>query len=218
MGASWGGAAFRLEPAGIDSAKVVHDLFGPGFQLQEGHGDTRKSDNVYVGKTKDLLIILSLDFAEKFFKSTDNTVIRQYLDYFNHPSFVFAFEEYDSGGTYSYSLIYDGQVKRQYSLVSGEERTDYGVPDPVERRWLDLPIETVQEDEETTTLFYVDESSGHKYDKDQLPSIILNALLKEKLGFISWDMGEYIVEEAMFKRVQPAAVAPAAKKPWWKLW
>lgn len=217
MGASVGGVAFRLDTAGIDSAKVVYDLFGPGFHPQEGYADTRYKDNVFIAKTKDLLIIHSSDLAEKFFHSTDSAAVQTYLDYFGKPSFVFAYEEYDSGGTYSYSLIIDGQVRRQYQMVSGEETINFGEPDPIELRWLNLPTETEEVDGENTELVYVDVQTKHRYYKEHLPSLILSALMKEKLGFTSWDMGEHFVGEQLFKRVSSPA-SGAAKKPWWKFW
>ncbi|MET0394552.1 MAG: hypothetical protein ABW019_15510 [Chitinophagaceae bacterium] len=219
MGVSLGGVAFKLDTATIDSNKVVHDLFGPDFQPTEGSGDTRRPEYVFVGKTSDLLVILSTDFTTKFFQSTGSGAIQSYLDYFGRPSFVFAFEEYDSGGTYSYSLIYDGVVKRQYSLVSGEETTDFGNPEPTELKWLNLPAETVQVDEETTELVYTDPATGYQYTKDQLPQVILPQLMQEKLGFISWDLHEKLTEKTLYKQASPPpASAATGKKPWWKVW
>lgn len=214
MGASLGGVAFKLDPAAIDSAKVIQDLFGPGFQPYAGYGDIRYPDYVFIGKTHDLLIILSMEFTDQFFGSTDNTAIQSYLDYFGNPSFVFAFEEYDSGGSYGYTLIYDGQVKRQYRLISGDERIDFGEPEPEELRWLNLPTETIREEEETSVV-YVDAQNNNRYYKEQLPAILVSELMKAKLGFTSWDLHEKLTAQQTFKRERPA---PAAKKPWWKLW
>ena len=219
MGASLGGVAFKIDTATIDSNKVVHDLFGPAFQPHEDHGDTRRPEYVFVGKSSDLLVILSTDFTTKFFQSTGSEAIQPYLDYFGRPSFVFAFEEYDSGGTYSYSLIYDGVVKRQYSLVSGEEVTDFGTPEPTELKWLNLPAETVQVDDATTELVYTDPATGYQYTKDQLPQVILQQLMQEKLGFISWDLYEKLTEKTLYKQASlPPAATATGKKPWWKVW
>jgi hypothetical protein len=124
--------------------KIVKHLFGNNFQKTDTSCDTRNSDCVFIGRTKDFIVIINTDLADQFFVGSCTNHMQRHLDYFQKPSLVFAFEEYDSGGTYSYSLIYDGIIKRQFRSISYETTIDFGSREPNELKW--EAAETIEED------------------------------------------------------------------------
>lgn len=219
MGASNGGIVIRIDTINIDIVKVAKDLFGNDFDKIDKYCDTRKKDCIYIAKRKDTLTIINTDFANLFFKDQSTNSFKHILDYFGYPNFVFAFEEYDSGGTYSYSLIYDGQVKRQYRCLSGETTIDFGELDEIELKWKNA--ETFKEDigDGDFQINYKHPEKDYTCSEYDLPQVILNELMYEKLGF---DINEEdIIENAHFKKVviinnnsQNSQIK--AKKPWWK--
>ncbi|MGB8191194.1 MAG: hypothetical protein WCF67_04700 [Chitinophagaceae bacterium] len=230
MGASNGGIAIKTDTSKIDLLTVVKDLFGKDFEKSDSSCDSRKSDCVYAGKTKDFLVIVNTGFADKFFRNHNTDLIRKYLEYFSNPEFVFAFEEYDSGGTYSYSLIYNGVVKRQFKSLSYETTIDFGEPEPIELKWKNAETTTEDLGDGEFETLYKHPEKDFSCPKGQLPQVILQELMLEKLGFISWNMHDFIIEQAHFKKgmsqknenghaVTTEDSTPIEhKKPWWKIW
>lgn len=222
MGTSVGGIAIKTNTSNIELHKVVHDLFGAGFEKTDTHCDTRKNECVWIAKTPEFLIIVNTDFTDQFFEAKDAGKIQQYLDYFSRPNFVFAFEEYDSGGTYSYSLMYDGIVKRQFRSITYETAIDTGELEPIELKWKNAEKTTEDLGDGEFETIYKDPVSGHTISEMGLPQIILQELMMEKLGFANHNMHRFATEQIRFKRnqaaPQPIANEPTAKKPWWKIW
>jgi len=227
MGASNGGVALKIDTSKIELLKTVKDLFGHDFEKSETFCDSRNNDCVYIGKTKDFLIIVNSDFADKFFENQQSESISQYFEYFSKPDFIFAFEEYDSGGTYSYSIIYNGAVKRQFRSLSHETKTDFGELELSELKWKNA--ETTEQDlgDGDFEIIYKDPTRDFSCSKEQLPQIILQELMYEKLGFASWNMDEFMTEQGHFKRMKAPNVEQVnqekkpiitekEKKPWWK--
>ena len=225
MGASNGGVAFKLNTSSYDLLQVVKDLFGNDFEQSDAHCDSRKNDCVYIGKTQEFFIIVNTDFAEKFFESTDTKIIQPFLEYFSNPDFVFAFEEYDSGDTFSYSLVYGGNVKRQFRSLSSNITIDYGTLEPLELKWKNSETDKENGDGEVERMF-IDSTRDFSCTEDQLPQVILQDLMYEKLGFASWNMDEFIIEQGHFKKTlimrtekqNKTIVEERGTKPWWKLW
>lgn len=229
MGASNGGIALKTDTSKIDLLKVAKGIFGDEFERSDSFCDSRKSDCAYIGKTKDFLIIVNTDLANRFFEKQTTENIRHYLDYFSNPDFVFAFEEYDSGGTYSYSIIYNGVVKRQFRSVSYKTQTDFGELEPVELKWKNAEVRKEDLGDGEYEFIYKDPTKDFSCSKEQLPQVILQELMNEKLGFISWNMDEFMIEQGHFKKTssyvlkQPVMhdqieIKQDNKKPWWRLW
>lgn len=222
MGASNGGIAVKTDTSAIDLSRVVKDLFGNDFEKSAERCDARFPNCVYASKTKDFLIIINTDFADKFFRKGDTSAISKYLEYFSNPSFVFAFEEYDSGGTYSYCLIYDGVIRRQFRSESYETAVDYGEPEPIEVIWKNAETYREQLEEDLYETYYKDPGGTELVlSEESLPRFFLHSLMQEKLGFTSWEMHEFTIESGHFARVERSAVDiqhNTEKKPWWKVW
>ena len=183
MGASIGAVAFKVDTAGFELRRVVQDFFGEAYAAVAGHCDTRDEHCVFAGKTAEWVIIGNTGFADRFFLAQDTLAIEKYLTYFGTPELVFAFEEYDSGGSYGYSLIYDGVLKRQVRTRSYEKTIDFGEPDRVESDWITAGGVEEQEDSE-----------------EELVQALLQELMMNKLGFTTWNMDEYILEQIYCKK------------------
>lgn len=225
MGASCGAVAFRLDAEEIDLSKIAADLFGNDFAATREYCDPRQPECVQIGKTKDFVVIINSDFANKFFASNNTTAIQHYLTYFNNPDFVFAFEEYDSSGTYGYSLIYNGEVKRQLRSVSYNKVIDFGQPEAKELKWLQAPTITREDSQFGSITYYKDSERDFTCSADELPQVMLQELMLQKLGFTTWNMYDLFSESAQFKKQFHAQTMntyaqPAAQytRPWWKFW
>lgn len=222
MGVSCGGVAFKADTSTLNLSKIIADLFGSRYQINKGYCDSRNADCIYAGMTNEFVIIVHSELASAFFAATDTTGVQKYLDYFSSPELVFAFEAYDSGGTYSYCLIEKGEVRRQFRSISYEKSIDYGAPLDKERKWLQAPTYT---DDDGDT-YIKDADADFECMEDQLPQVLLQELMQEKLGFIPETMDDNFREQYFFKQVvtieQPLADESGSveqnKKPWWKLW
>ncbi len=198
MNASNGAVVFKIDTSNLDLAKIVKDLLGSGFEETDNLRDITKNDCIYISKTKEFLVIMSSDFSNIFFETQDITKIHFYLDYFSNPNFVFAFEEYDDTNSYGYSLIYDGVVKRQFRSVLYQITVDYGQLEEIELNWQNAERVEVDLGDGKTGILYQNFSEG--YLKEELPQIILQELMFDKLGFYSWNMGEFITEQGHFRK------------------
>jgi hypothetical protein len=220
-----------MNTAGIDLTKVVQDIFGSNFLKPDSRGDTRTEGHVYAGKTDRFLILVNSDFAARFFGHNNTAAIEQCMAYFKRPPFAFVFEEYDSGGSYGYCLIYDGVAKRQLRSRSYDIVINTGEPGPAEQRWAQYEIADMDMGDGEFIPGYKDPATGDFVcDVSSMPQQALHDLMLEKLGFISWNMDEFITEQSFFVRTEANSnnTAPkttespqpeaASKKPWWKLW
>lgn len=228
MGTSNGGIAIKIDTTKIDLLKVAKDIFGNEFEKTENYCDSRNSDCAFIGKTKELLIIVNSNLCNKFFEKQTTESIQNILAYFSNPNFVFAFEEYDSGGTYSYSLIYNGVVKRQFRSITYETQIDFGELEPIELKWKNAEVTKEDLGGGEFQLIYKDPTNDELCSEQGLPQMILQELMQEKLGFISWDMHKFLIEQGHFKKISTTdleqvkaskvSTRDSDQKPWWKLW
>lgn len=225
MGTSCGGIAIKTDIQNFELEKIVKDLFGEDFSNNNGYCDSRRDDCVYIGKTKDFIVIVNSTFAEKFFINQDTNNINYILEYFSNPDLIFAFEEYDSGCSYGYALIYNGVITRQYRSLSYETTMDYGEPEAKEKKWLNA--ETFEEDlgDGETQIMYKDSERDFSCSQDELPIVMLQELMLEKLGFIPWNMDDYFIEQGHFKSLEKSITLKENLKTnnkknrsWWKIW
>ena len=179
MGVSIGAVAFKTNVAEFELQNVIHSLFGENYKEQQEACDTRKVECVHIARTTNFIIIFNSELANKFFLSQETVILNKYLSYFGNPEFVFAFEEYDSGNSYGYSLVYNGEIKRQLRTASYETILDFGKPEEAELKWL----------------------NGEKQCAEtELPQVMLRDLMREKLGFITWNMDEFLLELKYYQK------------------
>jgi len=87
--------------------------------------------------------------------------------------------------------------------------------------------ETIQENlgDGDFEILYKDPTRDFSCSKEQLPQVMLQELMYEKLGFASWNMDEFMIEQGHFKKISnpkieenKSIIERDNKKPWWKIW
>lgn len=232
MGASAGGVSIRTDTSKYDLAKIVNDLIGTDFIQTDQYIDTRYPDKYYLVKSKDVITIYNSLYVEKFFVQQDSGNVKNFIDYFQTPELIFAHEKYDSGATYSYALIYNGELKRQFSSHSYETQIDFGDLEEVEKDWKNGEIKRFDLGDGEFQTIIKNPKIGFECDAVNLPEVILNQLQFDKLGFDDDD--SKIIDKAFFvKAPQTTEFISNAKndtfkgedleteqetKTWWKFW
>ena len=224
MGASAGGVSVKTDTSKYELTKIVNDLIGADFVLTDKFEDTRYPDKYYLVKTKDVITIYNSQYVENFFKQQDTKHLKTFIDYFHVPELIFAHERYDSGGTYSYSLIYNGELKRQFRSLSYETKIDFGDLEEVERDWKNGEIKTFDLGDGEFETSIKNPKTGFECDEGNLPQVILDQLQFDKLGFDDDD--SKIIEKAFFVKRQKTEdilktedlALTEEVKPWWKFW
>ncbi len=225
MGASGGGVSVKIDSSKYELKQIVNDLIGSDFVQTDNYEDTRYPDKYFIVKTQDVITIYNSQFVEQFFKHQDISEIQNIIDYFQTPELIFAHERYDSGGTYSYSLIYNGKLKRQFRSLSYETTIDFGALEEVEIDWKNGEIKKFDlgDGEFETTIKNL--NTGFECDEANLPQVILDQLQFDKLGFDDDDTK--IIERAFFvKQVVSVnqtiennqVTKDETKKSWWQIW
>lgn len=212
MGASFGGIAIKFNSEKIELISIAKEFFGENIEKVYASCDTRCNGCVYLGRTEDFLVIINKSLGEQFLESQGIEMVEKYFQYFQKPDFIFAFEEYDNGEIYGYSLIYEGVVKRQFKSVEYQKVLDFGTPEAVEDKWLNAETKIEDIGDGEFVLVYKSPRNGEYYTEMGLPQLILQELMLEKLGFNSWNLDEFIIEEAFFVE-QKSSI-----KKWWKIW
>ena len=233
MGASGGGVSIKIETAKYDLKEIINDLIGTDFIQTENYEDTRNPDNYFIVKTKDVITIYNSQFVETFFKRQDTKEIQSFIDYFEKPELIFAHERYDSGGTYSYSLIYNGELKRQFRSLSYETKIDFGDLEEIEKEWKNGEIKKFDLGGGDFEIIIKNSVTGIECDEGNIPQVILDQLQFDKLGFD--DDSSKIIEKAFYIK-NPRIENVVSKKtvgtliesnlnttinetrPWWKFW
>lgn len=225
MGASAGGVSIKTDSSKYELKKIVNDLLGPEFVQTDNYLDTRYPDKYYLVKSKDVITIYNTQFVDLFFRRQDNLETQSIIDYFKTPELIFAHEKYDSGGTYSYSLIYAGNLKRQFRSLSYEVTIDFGELEEVEKDWKNGEIKKFDLGNGDFETIIKNPKNGFECDEANLPQVILDQLQFDKLGFDDDD--SKIIERAFFIK-SPKNNSDGAdnqgkdsrneKGPWWKIW
>ncbi len=231
MGASSGGVSIKIDTSNYDLTKIVKDLIGTDFIKTDNYEDTRYPDKYYLVKTKDVITIYNSQFVEKFYKRQDTKDIQYFIEYFKNPELIFAHERYDSGGTYSYALIYNGELKRQFRSLSYETKIDFGDLEEVEIDWKNGEVTKNDLGDGDFETIIKNTKTGFECDETNVPQVILNQLQFDKLGFDDDD--SKIIDKAFFIKAPTTAEFESTQndtfkvenletkqetKPWWKLW
>ncbi|WP_067060736.1 hypothetical protein [Roseateles chitosanitabidus] len=113
------------------------------------------------------------------------------------PDLFIAFCRYDSGGTFGYAIVKQGQVVRRRlqttDVPSLPPLSESGAPLPLEAPWLsanffyDEEDEEIPEDEREKILYLDDKDDG--IPEYWLTIRLLEMLLEEHFGVIPWDLG-----------------------------
>ena len=135
MGASGAGIIIRTKNVeDIDIKKLLESVIGKETE-KGGFCDLRNEGCFYLGKTKNSISILNSDLAERFFTAKDTSEIQDILTKLPENDLIYAFEEYDSGGTYSYATIRNNKFDRRFRSLTYETTIDEGELEEREVAW-----------------------------------------------------------------------------------
>ena len=144
---------------------------------------------------------------------------------------IFAHERYDSGGTYSYALIYNGELKRQFRSLSYETKIDFGDLEEIEIDWKNGEVTKIDLGDGDFETIIKNTKTGFECDESNVPQVVLNQLQFDKLGFDGDD--SKIIEKVFFIKASTTTEFDRKQndnfkaenletkqetKPWWKLW
>ena len=231
MGASAGGVSIKIDTSKYDLSKIVNDLIGTDFVKTQNFEDTRYPDKYYLVKTNEVITIYNSQFVENFYKRQDTKEIQSIIEYFQKPELIFAHERYDSGGTYSYALIYNGELKRQFRSLSYETKIDFGDLEEIEIDWKNGEVTKIDLGDGDFETIIKNTKTGFECDESNVPQVVLDQLQFDKLGFDGDD--SKIIEKVFFIKASTTTEFDRKQNdnfkaenletkqetnPWWKLW
>lgn len=200
MGASIGAVIIRQNSEFYNSGQIVGAFFGSFKELKKeqlSNFDCRKPECVAVYKTKDNIIINSSKFVEGFYKENDQSQTKKIFNFFNNPKQIFSFEEYDSGGTYGYSINVVGKLIRYYRSVGYDAAKTFGEPLNIEGKWLLADRIEVEEDGEQVT-YVINPDTRERIHVSAVHQMLLREVMLHEVGFTSWEIETISVEPRYF--------------------
>ncbi len=214
MGTSANGIVIQTDTKDLDFMSILIHLFDKEFILIEESCDCRDEDYFFVAKTDKYLIISNAKLVDEILQN-EKSVNMEIIQKFFTPEFVFIFEEYDSGGTYSYALMLNKQTVRRFRSITYETTIDKGELDEIELRWKNARTEYINdEDYEHEKVCFDPDNETEFYTEDSLPQIILHELMNDKLGFDTYTVDDHVIDSAFFKFRKDDVI----NKKWWQIW
>jgi hypothetical protein len=211
MGISSNGIIIRQDNNKFKAEKIIVDFFGQAFiELKESElydadykkrFDSRKDECVIIFKTPQFIIIENAKFTLGFYDSEDQTSIKKVYAYFNRPAQIFAFEEYGSGGTYSYSIALHGKLIRYYRSLIDKVPKTYGEPLNIELKYLKARI-VKERDEDGEYDAFVDPHSNEHYHMASMPQLLLQEVMGHEVGIYPENIYENAIEKHFFRLVE----------------
>ncbi|MDF7822206.1 hypothetical protein P1X15_31620 [Runella sp. MFBS21] len=189
MGTSASGIIIKCDSTKFSIEEVSRYFFGDG-EKTDCSDDTRKRNYITFTKYKDEFHISNSDFTNLFFEQ--NPIALQKLNtFFNTPVLAFAFNWFESGGTFGYAIIQNGIVRRIYRTLSYVKFESFGEPIKQEVEWLcgDSFINILKDEEyyppdyPLTRKTYINISTNEKADDYYLPELLLPSVMQEYLGY-----------------------------------
>lgn len=206
MGASVSGIIIKCNPNDFKLDEIVDYFFCGGSEIDSC--DTRENDCLYLSKLQNEVFISNADFAQLFF-SRNKKVLEKINEFFKNPLFAFAFNWFESGGTFGYSIIENGQYIRAFRSIEYEKVETYGSPIELEKPWLGgnsyskrvdpHPEQFVSNDYNYYPNFHVNLENGIEYHEAGLPEILVSKLMVDFFKFDVWSMNDFESKRKSFK-------------------
>ena len=229
MGRTNAGIGLKTSTEIISTDDIVKKLFGDNFERTSEIGDIRKGNWIVVEKSKEFYYIQKSDYASDFFTDQLDSKLNELNSLFNNPELIMAYEQYDSGGTYSYAIIKNGNLTRRFRSLSYETKIDEGELEQVEKDWKNAEVKEFILSESEKEIILINNVTGEKCDKGSEPEVILNYLLFNLLKIENpsnpivecsfYKMTDYKVNERKLEiEVSVNEEMNNNKKPWWRIW
>ena len=199
MGTSANGIVIQTDTKDLDFISILINLFDKEFIFIEEDCDCRDEDCFFVAKTDKYLIISNAKLVDEILQNKES-VNMEIIQKFFTPEFAFIFEEYDSGGTYSYAIMLNKQIIRRFRSITYETTVDKGELDEIELRWKNARTDYIDdEDYESEKVYFDPDNETEFYTEDSLLQIILHELMNDKLGFDTYTVDDHVIDSAFFK-------------------
>ncbi|NGN96142.1 hypothetical protein G5S52_00290 [Grimontia sp. S25] len=182
MGVSLAGIAFRVGHEGTGVENLVESLCQTDVKEipwpRSNEFDIRNTNDVMVQRFEDVVFVFNGSIVDKLLFDNDQSVAQHIYHAIGEPSEFIAFCNYDSGGSYGFAIVENGDVSRMRVQVSGDFPPcfDYGSLSEEEMLWHGAKVK-----------FY--DSEGNLYKKASLLDRVANFLLSKNNK----------VEERLFK-------------------
>lgn len=205
MGASVSGIIIECQHNNFKLDDIAQSFFGNCSSYNEC--DTRKNKCVYISKLAKHIFIGNADFADMFF-NRNAKVLERVNQYFDEPHLGFAFNWFDSGGTYGYSVIENGAYKRVFRSLSYERLNVYGEALEQEKPWIGgesymkriepHPEQYLPPYYDLNVRAHVNMETGQVADEYSLPETLLPKVMRDFVGFDIYDMDDSIQESKFY--------------------
>lgn len=201
-----GGLAIRVNVP-KDSYEIFNNLIGKPFEeLKESElfsqdrtkrFDTRLENCFSIYRTDRLSFIINSKLASSFFEPFDQALIKKVSSIFENPPHLFAFEEYDSGNSYGYSFVVDGNIPRTFRSLNGEAK-QFGDPQNIELKWLQAKRADFIDDEEVHPGF-INPNNNQIDMMHSLPNCLFTEVFFHEIGFSTWDISTKSIATKHFR-------------------
>jgi hypothetical protein len=227
MGTTIGGIAIKTNTTAFSDEKILNELLKVKYSIlkeaelynnEQFEFDNRKPECISIYKTTDVIWIINHNISNDFFTNNIERV-ESFFNFFNAPNLMFAFNRYDSAGTYGYSIYKKGVNIRTSRVIAYEKEIDTGVHLPIEVDWFnsDTEIEDLGDGEYQKN--YINAKNSERIcPEDLLIEIILEDLLIEYL-LVSTESLYHEAIERNYYRInidKPITQSSQIKQSWWK--
>lgn len=177
--------------------------------------DNRKPECVSIYRTDRAIWITNHHISEYFF-AENRERSNAFYNFFGKPDLMFAFNRYDSGGTYGYTK--EGVNIRELRVISYEKEIEKGSPLPIELDWFNAKTEMEYLGDGEYQKNYINPKSGYgSCSEDSLAEVLLGDLMMGHLGVSADNLYDKAIERSYYRiHLKPNKASPVAKQSWWK--
>jgi hypothetical protein len=195
MGMSNAAVFIKLDnPEDYQHEKIADFFFENIESIKEGNSsdwfDFREANKVIIDITENGIGIMNADFVFKVIVNRNASLISKLYKYFNYPETILAYMHYDSGDSFGFCYVKNGDVKRfRYSLSDDWVTHDYGDPLDEELDILNARLffeeEEDEDDDGEKTRDYLYQVEGEKEPRSYhfINSDLAEVVMQAKLGF-----------------------------------
>lgn len=207
MGTSLGSLAIRTDIENFDSDNFVKAIFGEN-SISTMYVHRQYGQKVSITKTSDGFIWLgSSKIVDGILQNGETNFIKEIYEYLNKPDLMIALNEYDSGGTYGYGIIKNGELIRRRITLSYDKTIESGNFLELEKEWLEgeqiigkydedndcfkkskkkLTPEELEENEDYK-ICRVNKNTGELISEAELTQFLHKNVMIEYFGYTIWE-------------------------------
>lgn len=188
MGTAAAGVIIKTSKSIDEASKFIFE----GVLTRTSYCDSRQSNCFYFGRKDGLLAIVNADLSNKLFSK--NAIDEAFFNFFEKPTEIFVFEEYESGASFGYAMFQDGRLIRKVRTENYNDIIDeFGNPLKDELEWLNG--QQYESDGETLVKNTV---TGDEIPIDLLYQTILQTLMMNRFSFTAESMDDAFPESGHY--------------------